>query len=114
MQGPKAHRWQHRWLSHLTIRPCSQAAAVAPGALGCIGDTKLVLIESLSKATGCRILGKAELLNPGGSIKDRIALQIVQDAEEAGALRPDGLVTEGTAGSTGVALAMVCAAKGHR
>jgi hypothetical protein len=86
----------------------------ASGVLGCIGETPLVDIASLSNATGCCILAKAEMLNPGGSIKDRVALQIVEDAEAAGTLLPCSLLTEGTAGSTGVALAMVCAAKGYR
>ena len=82
------------------------------GVLGCIGNTPLVKLQSLSDATGCQIFAKVEMMNPGGSIKDRVALRIVEDALEAGLLAPGGLVTEGTAGSTGVALAMVCAAKG--
>lgn len=82
------------------------------GVLGAIGNTPLIRIASLSEATGCEILGKAEFLNPGGSVKDRIALQIVQEALASGQLQPGGLITEGTAGSTGVSLAMVAAAVG--
>lgn len=77
------------------------------GVLGCIGGTPLVRIASLSDALGCDILAKAELLNPGGSVKDRVAKAIVTEALRAGSLRPGGLITEGTAGSTGVSLAMV-------
>ena len=82
---------------------------LADGVLGCIGDTPLVRIASLSEATGCVILGKAEFLSPGGSIKDRVALHIVTEALRDGRLRSGGLVTEGTAGSTGVSLALVSA-----
>jgi Pyridoxal-phosphate dependent enzyme len=92
----------------------TSSAQPVKGVLACIGDTPLVELVSLSQATGCRILAKCEWLNPGGSIKDRVALQIVADAEQNGKLKPNGIVTEGTAGSTGVALAMVCAAKGYR
>lgn len=84
------------------------------GLEACIGGTPLVYIASLSAATGCHIYAKAEFLNPGGSIKDRVALQIIKDAEAAGKLHPGSTVTEGTAGSTGIALAMVCAARGYR
>lgn len=87
---------------------------VVEGVLGCIGNTPLVRISSLSEATGCIILAKAEMLNPGGSIKDRVALEIVREALANGSLRPGGLITEGTAGSTGVSLAMVAAAVGCR
>lgn len=85
-----------------------QAGAVTvDGVAGLIGGTPLVRIRSLSELTGCEILGKAEFLNPGGSVKDRVALQIVEEAFEAGRLARGGLVTEGTAGSTGISLAMV-------
>lgn len=89
-------------------------APPSEGVLGLIGDTPLVHLRSLSEATGCTILAKAEFLNPGGSIKDRVALQIVLDAERDGRLTPGALITEGTAGSTGVALAMVAAARGYK
>jgi len=75
-----------------------------------IGNTPLVRIDSLSRETGCMVLGKAEFLNPGGSVKDRVALRIVQEAQQEGRLKPGGLITEGTAGSTGVSLAMVASA----
>eukprot|EP00775_Hariotina_reticulata_P012198 gene12198-12335_t len=85
------------------------------GVLASIGNTPLIRITSLSEATGCEILAKAEFLNPGGSVKDRVALGIVQEALGRGQLvAPGGLITEGTAGSTGVSLAMVAAALGCR
>lgn len=72
-----------------------------------IGDTPLVRIRSLSEATGCDIFAKAEMLNPGGCVKDRVALQIVQEAIRDGKIKPGGLLCEGSAGSTGISLAMV-------
>jgi cysteine synthase A len=78
-----------------------------------IGDTPLLRLNRLSDATGCEILGKAEFLNPGGSIKDRAALSIVRSARASGALRPGGVIVEGTAGNTGIGLALVGAALGH-
>ena len=78
-----------------------------------IGNTPLVRLNRLSDATGCEILGKAEFLNPGGSIKDRAALSIVQGARAYGALKPGGTIVEGTAGNTGIGLALVGAALGH-
>ena len=77
-----------------------------------IGNTPLIRIESLSKETGCDILGKAEFMNPGGSVKDRAALWMVKDAEDKGLLQPNGIVVEGTAGNTGIGLALVCNSKG--
>lgn len=79
-----------------------------------IGQTPLIRLNRLSEATGCEILGKAEFLNPGQSIKDRAALSIVQTAKASGALRPGGVIVEGTAGNTGIGLALVGAALGHR
>jgi len=79
-----------------------------------IGDTPMLRLNRASEATGCEILGKCEFLNPGGSIKDRAALAIIEDAEARGLLRPGGVVVEGTAGNTGIGLAMVGAAKGYR
>eukprot|EP00892_Ulva_mutabilis_P004832 jgi/Ulvmu1/2720/UM014_0177.1 len=84
------------------------------GILGCVGNTPLIEISSLSQALGCRVLAKAEFLNPGGSIKDRIAVNIVQQACASGRLQSGGLITEATAGSTGVSLALVAAALGLR
>ncbi len=84
------------------------------GFVGTIGNTPLIKLKGPSEATGCTILGKAEFLNPGGSVKDRAALAIVQDAEEKGRLRPGGLIVEGTAGNTGIGLALVGRARGYR
>ena len=79
-----------------------------------IGRTPLIRLRRASKATGCEIYGKAEFLNPGGSVKDRAALFIVRDAEERGELRPGGVIVEGTAGNTGIGLALVANARGYR
>ncbi|OGA83361.1 MAG: cysteine synthase A [Betaproteobacteria bacterium RIFCSPLOWO2_12_FULL_66_14] len=79
-----------------------------------VGNTPLIRLAKLSAETGCEILGKAEFLNPGGSVKDRAALYIVQDAERRGLLGPGGSVVEGTAGNTGIGLAHICAARGYR
>ena len=81
---------------------------------GAVGNTPLIRLEKLSAQTGCEILGKAELLNPGGSVKDRAALWMVRDHERAGRLRPGGTVVEGTAGNTGIGLVHVCNARGYR
>lgn len=87
---------------------------VRQGFAGTIGNTPLIRLETLSERTGCEILGKAEFLNPGGSVKDRAALWMVRDHERAGRLRPGGTVVEGTAGNTGIGLAHVCNARGYR
>ena len=79
-----------------------------------IGHTPLIRLKAASEATGCEILGKAEFLNPGGSVKDRAALFIVRDAEKRGLLRPGGVIVEGTAGNTGIGLALVGNALGYR
>lgn len=79
-----------------------------------IGNTPLIRLRKLSEQTGCEILGKAEFMNPGGSVKDRAALFIVQDAEERGLLKPGGTVVEGTAGNTGIGLAHLCKARGYK
>ena len=79
-----------------------------------IGNTPLVYLRRLSEQTGCTILGKAEFLNPGQSVKDRAALFIIEDAEQRGLLRPGGTIVEGTAGNTGIGLALVGNAKGYR
>ncbi len=81
---------------------------------GTIGDTPLIRLEKLSRASGCEILGKAEFLNPGGSVKDRAALWMIREHERSGALKPGGTVVEGTAGNTGIGLAHVCNARGYR
>jgi cysteine synthase len=87
---------------------------VRSGFLDSIGNTPLIRLKAVSEATGCEIYGKAEFLNPGGSVKDRAALAIVQDAERRGLLRPGGTIVEGTAGNTGIGLALVGNAKGYR
>jgi cysteine synthase A len=88
--------------------------SVHAGFAGTVGNTPLIRLERLSAETGCEILGKAEFMNPGGSVKDRAALAIVEDAEALGALVPGGTVVEGTAGNTGIGLAHVCNARGYR
>ena len=87
---------------------------IAPTVLDAIGNTPLIRLRRASEATGCEILGKAEFMNPGASVKDRAALFIVRDAERKGLLRPGGRIVEGTAGNTGIGLAMVGAACGYR
>lgn len=82
--------------------------------LDAIGNTPLIKLNRVSEQTGCTILGKAEFLNPGQSVKDRAALGIVRDAEQSGALKPGGTIVEGTAGNTGIGLAMVGSALGYR
>jgi cysteine synthase A len=84
------------------------------GFTGAVGNTPLIRLRSVSEETGCDILGKAEFLNPGGSVKDRAASAIVAAAERHGELRPGGTVVEGTAGNTGIGLAHVCNARGYR
>ncbi len=79
-----------------------------------IGNTPLIKLRKASEVTGCTILGKAEFLNPGGSVKDRAALAIIEDAERNGTLRPGGAIVEGTAGNTGIGLALVGNARGYR
>lgn len=87
---------------------------VRDGFIGTIGNTPLIRLKGPSEATGCEILGKAEFLNPGGSVKDRAAIAIVRDAERRGLLRPGGTIVEGTAGNTGIGLALVGNALGYR
>jgi cysteine synthase A len=82
--------------------------------LGLIGGTPLVRLKRPSERTGCAILGKCEFMNPGGSVKDRAARYMIEAAERDGRLRPGGIVVEGTAGNTGIGLAVVAAAKGYR
>ena len=84
------------------------------GFVDTVGNTPLIRLNSFSDETGCEILGKAEFLNPGGSVKDRAALYIIEDAERKGLLKPGGTVVEGTAGNTGIGLAHICNAKGYK
>ena len=86
----------------------------ARSVLDLIGNTPLLYLKDASEMTGCEIYGKAEFLNPGQSVKDRAALSIIRAAEKTGKLRPGGIVVEGTAGNTGIGLAMVCSALGYR
>ncbi len=79
-----------------------------------IGNTPLIRLRAVSEATGCDILGKAEFMNPGGSVKDRAAWWMIREAEKSGRLRPGGIVVEGTAGNTGIGLAHICNARGYR
>jgi cysteine synthase len=88
--------------------------SAAEGFIGAIGHTPLIRLNRLSEETGCEILGKAEFMNPGGSVKDRAAAAIVADAERRGELAAGGTVVEGTAGNTGIGLAHVCNARGYR
>src|SRR5271170_2797438 len=87
---------------------------IRDGFIGSVGNTPLIRLRRASEMTGCTILGKAEFLNPGGSVKDRAALAIIRDAEARGELRPGGVIVEGTAGNTGIGLALVGNALGYR
>ena len=87
---------------------------VRSGFIDSIGNTPLIKLNAASEATGCNIYGKAEFLNPGGSVKDRAALAIIEDAEKRGKLRPGGVIVEGTAGNTGIGIALVANARGYR
>ena len=86
---------------------------IRTGFAGSVGNTPLIRLEGLSAETGCEILGKAEFMNPGGSVKDRAALWMVREHEKSGALQPGGIVVEGTAGNTGIGLVHVCNARGY-
>ena len=83
------------------------------GFIDLIGNTALIRLARLSDETGCEILGKAEFLNPGGSVKDRAALWMIRAAEDSGALKPGGTVVEGTAGNTGIGIAHICNVRGY-
>ncbi len=87
---------------------------IRDGVVEAIGNTPLIKLETASRATGCTILGKAEFMNPGGSVKDRAGRQMILEAEKRGELRPGGLVVEATAGNTGIGLAVVANARGYR
>ncbi len=87
---------------------------IRDGFIDTIGNTPLIRLKRASEETGCEILGKAEFLNPGSSVKDRAALYIVMDAEKRGTLKPGGVIVEGTAGNTGIGLALVGNALGYR
>ncbi|HVJ35927.1 MAG TPA: cysteine synthase A [Terriglobia bacterium] len=87
---------------------------IRDGFIDAIGNTPMIKLRAASELTGCTILGKAEFLNPGGSVKDRAALGIISDAEEKGLIRPGGLIVEGTAGNTGIGLALVGNCRGYK
>jgi cysteine synthase A len=87
---------------------------IRDGFIATVGNTPLIKLRKASEITGCTILGKAEFLNPGGSVKDRAALAIIQDAEARGQIKPGGVIVEGTAGNTGIGLALVGNARGYR
>ncbi|MCX7282626.1 MAG: pyridoxal-phosphate dependent enzyme, partial [Novosphingobium sp.] len=90
------------------------APAIANDTISLIGNTPLVLLKGPSEAAGAKIYGKCEFANPGASVKDRAALWIVRDAEERGLLQPGGTIVEGTAGNTGIGLALVANARGYK
>jgi len=94
--------------------PFPHASLIASGFPGAVGRTPLIRLRHLSAATGCEILGKAEFMNPGGSVKDRAALALIEDAEKSGALKPCGTIVEGTAGNTGIGLVLVGRSRGYR
>src|SRR5438067_12230587 len=85
-----------------------------PDVVAAIGNTPLIRLRRASEETGCTILGKAEFMNPGQSVKDRPARQIILEAEKRGDIRPGGLIVEDTAGNTGIGLALVAHARGYR
>ena len=97
-----------------SVAPATVAPFVASDLAGAIGNTPLIRLRRASEETGCTILGKAEFMNPGGSVKDRAGLAIIQDAERRGALKPGGTIVEGTAGNTGIGLTLVGNARGYR
>ncbi len=106
---PVALKW-----ANLSVNTQIHGMDIRNGFVETIGQTPLIRLNALSDETGCEILGKAEFLNPGGSVKDRAALSIIRDAEQRGLLRPGGTVVEGTAGNTGIGLAHICNARGYR
>jgi cysteine synthase A len=91
-----------------------QPPQIVGGFAGCVGNTPLIYLRTLSEATGCTILGKAEFLNPGGSSKDRIAREIISKAQESGSLPKGGTVIEGSSGSTGISMSLMAASVGCR
>src|SRR5205814_5220129 len=100
--------------SRIWIGQGDRALPFANGVPAAVGRTPLIKLERASEATGCTILGKAEFMNPGQSVKDRAALYIIQDAVKRGTLKPGGTVVEGTAGNTGIGLTVIGNALGFR
>lgn len=103
-----------RSLSTAAAGSFAESGSVRSSFSGLVGGTPLFRLRGLSEATGCNVLGKAEWMNGGGSVKDRAALYLVACAERRGTLRPGGTVVEGTAGNTGIGLAHICAARGYK
>ena len=99
---------------HYPASAMTDRGLIRVGVTGCVGNTPLILLRKLSDALGREILGKAEHLNPGASVKDRAAKFMIDAAETAGTLRPFGTIIEGTAGNTGIGLAMLALARGYR
>lgn len=108
------NRFAGRHSSVQTVADSSFSTAVGAGFAGLVGRTPLVELPSLSLATGCRIVAKAEFMSPGGCQKDRVAHQIILEAESQGLLRPGATIVEGTSGSTGISLTLAAAARGYR
>jgi len=94
--------------------PSLAALRVYDNILDTIGDTPLVRLNRITQGLKCKMYAKVEFFNPGGSVKDRIGLALIEDAERSGRLRPGGTVVESTSGNTGVGLAIVCAIKGYK
>ena len=88
--------------------------SIKSGFVDCMGNTPLIRLNKASEETGCNILGKAEFLNPGGSVKDPAALGIITDAEKRGVLKPGGTIVEGTAGNTGIGLSLLAQVLGYK
>src|SRR5215831_17496535 len=101
-------------LNRRVERSRTMTMQVQNGIVQAIGTTPLIKLHRVSEATGCTILGKAEFMNPGQSVKDRPARQMILEAEKRGDIRPGGMVVEGTAGNTGIGLALVANARGYR
>jgi cysteine synthase A len=101
-------------MAPMDMAPLDTAQAIADGLIGAIGNTPLVKLRRASAETGCQILGKAEFMNPGGSVKDRAGLAIIAAAEADGSLKPGGIIVEGTAGNTGIGITLVAHARGYR
>jgi cysteine synthase A len=98
----------------MSSTPSNSASSPAADVISLIGNTPLIKLRKASEITGCTIMGKAEFLNPGQSVKDRAALSIIETAERNGDLKPGGIIVEGTAGNTGIGLSLVARAKGYR
>jgi cysteine synthase A len=101
-------------MAPMDMAPLDTAQAIADGLIGAIGNTPLVKLRRASAETGCEILGKAEFMNPGGSVKDRAGLAIIAAAEADVSLKPGGIIVEGTAGNTGIGITLVAHARGYR